>query len=92
MTLKQPEKIGEDETPIPLMTLGDVERALAKVLRQSHKGTLPLNVAHMMIIGLGTLAKVKQDARDSRWTKRAEVMWKDRQAKQTADAASEEAH
>lgn len=57
----------ESEAPIPLETLGDVDRALQKVIRQARKGTIELPVAHMMVIALGTLAKMKQDRRDSRF-------------------------
>lgn len=84
---KARETFAEDEAPIPLATLGDVQRALAKIIRQTKKGTVDLPVAHCMVIALGTLAKLMQDQRDSLWTKRAKVMWSEREknAQPTAD-------
>ncbi len=82
---KPREIFAEDEAPIPLGTLGDVQRALAQIIRQAKKGTVELPVAHCMVIALGTLAKVMQDQRDSKWTKRAAVMWAEREARTNAE-------
>lgn len=76
---KTHEIIGEDEAPLPLATLGDVQRALAKTIRQARRGTIELPMAHMMINGLGSLAGMMQDARDSRWQQRARVLWDERE-------------
>lgn len=78
---KAPETFAEDEAPIPLATLGDVQRALARVIRQTKKGTVELATAHCMVIALGTLAKLMQDQRDSLWTKRAKKLWDEREAR-----------
>lgn len=92
---KELETFGEDEAPTPLATLGDVQRALAKTIRQIQKGALGHQTGQVLINGLGTLAKMKQDARDSRWMQRAEVLWReraDRTARVEADAKSQENH
>lgn len=81
---KPGETIGEDEAPTPLASLGDVARALARVIRRIDKGSLDHAKGQVLINGLGTLAKLKQDARDSLWTKRAEQMWKEREASKRA--------
>ncbi len=88
---KTTEIYGEDEHPLPLATLGDVQRALAKTIRQARKGTIDLPMAHMMINGLGSLAGMMQDARDSRWTQRTRIMWEEREVK-TIAAVSEAGH
>lgn len=80
------EVVDDSESPIPLETLGDVQRALAKVVRQAHKGSLPLNVAHLMTITLGTLAKVMQDRRDSKWLPIVKELHRERQQQKTAAA------
>lgn len=84
---KQAEVFGENEAPTPLGTLGDVQRALAKTLRRIEKGSVDHSTGQVLINGYGTLAKVMQDARDSMWTKRARVMWEDRQRANSADAS-----
>lgn len=58
------ETFDESESPIPLRTMGDIERALARVIRQLHKGSLGVAVGHSMVIALGTLAKVKRESVD----------------------------
>lgn len=84
--MKTPETFGEDEAPLPLATLGDVQRALATVIRQVKKGTgIDLATAHCMINGLGSLAGMMQDARDSRWMQRSRIMWEERNAKSDAN-------
>jgi hypothetical protein len=80
---KTPETFGEDEAPTPLACLGDVQRALAKTLRKIERGTVKHDVGQVLINGYGTLAKLMQDARDSRWLPRVKEMWAEReQAKQ----------
>ena len=76
---KEPEVFGEDEAPTPLSTLGDVDRALAKTLRRIEAGSVKHDKGQVLINGYGTLAKIKQDARDSRWVQRTRVMWEERQ-------------
>lgn len=76
-----PEIYGPDEAPTPLATLGDVQRALAKTIRRIESGAIGHQTGQVLINGLGTLAKVKQDARDSLWTKRAAVLWEERHAR-----------
>lgn len=89
---KVAETFEEDEHPLPLATLGDVQRALAKTIRQARKGAIELPMAHMMINGLGSLAGMMQDARDSRWTQRTRVLWEERAAKGEAKSAEPEAN
>ncbi len=55
------ETFDETEAPIPLRTHGDVQRALAKVLRQIRKSSIDLPMAHALIIGFGTLAKMMRE-------------------------------
>lgn len=86
--MNSPETFGEDEAPIPLATLGDVQRALAKLIRQMRKGTVEPAHGHCCVIALGTLAKLMQDKRDSLWTKRAAVLWAEREK----DASAPENH
>lgn len=85
---KVSETFGEDETRTPLATLGDVERALARVIRRIDKGTLDHAPGQVMVNALGCLAKIKQDARDSKWLPRVKEMWKEREAR----SAQPEAH
>lgn len=51
----------ESESPIPLGTPAECERALAKFIRQVHKGTLDSKIGHSLIIGIGTLAKMMRE-------------------------------
>ena len=88
---KEPETFGEDESPTPLSTLGDVQRAMAKTIRRIEAGkTLDHATGQVLINGLGALAKVMQDRRDSLWTKRGEVLWKERADR--ANAQPQENH
>lgn len=89
--MKQAEVFDETESPIPLASVADVERMLAKVIRQVHKGTLTPQLGHSLIIGLGTLARIKEARIERIWAKRAEVLWAERQARLT-DASGPQAH
>lgn len=57
------EVFDESESRIPLGTPADCERALAKFIRQIHKGTMDPKVGHSLIIGVGTLAKMMRESR-----------------------------
>lgn len=63
-----------------LDTLGDVRRALAMVCRRIENYSLDHKTGHTLIMGLNCLASVMQDQRDSVWTKRAKVLWLEREA------------
>lgn len=84
---KPSETFGEDETRTPLASLGDVERALARIIRRIDKGTLDHAPGQVMVNALGTLAKIKQDARDSKWLPRVKELWKEREAAKTNESA-----
>lgn len=80
------ETFGPDEAPTPLATLGDVQRAVARTLRRLEAGKLDHAKAQVLINGYGSLAKVMQDRRDSKWVKRAEQMWNEREARSAAES------
>ncbi len=82
---KDVETYDETESPIPLRTHGDVQRALAKALRQIHKGTLDLARGHALVIGFGTLARMMREGVSDDVTDRLDRI----EAKQSAGA---EAH
>lgn len=56
------EVFDETESPIPLTTPADCERAMARLLRQIHKGTLDTKKGHCLVIGIGTLAKMLRES------------------------------
>lgn len=55
------ETFDETESPIRLGTPADCERALARFIRQVHKGSLDHKIGHSLIIGIGTLAKMMRE-------------------------------
>lgn len=65
---------GGPET-IALDTLGDVRRFIAQVVREVYRGSLRPDCGGVVVAGLGVLAKVMQDQRDTLWTKRSRQMW-----------------
>lgn len=77
------ETFDETEAPIPLRTPGDVQRALAKTLRQVAKGTMDHTRGHCLIIGYGTLAKMMRETVADEVVRRLEAI----EAKQAADPA-----
>ncbi len=76
------ETFDDSEAPIPLRTQGDVQRALAKALRQVAKGTLETARGHCLIIGYGTLAKMMRETVADEVLRRLEAI----EAKQAAPA------
>lgn len=69
-----PEVFDDSESPIPLKGRADVRRALAKVIRQIHRGTMAHNVGQVLIIGLGTLAKIMHEDDESDLIRRIEAI------------------
>jgi hypothetical protein len=59
-----PASLDASESPIRLETPADCERALAKFIKQIHKGSLDHKIGHSLIIGIGTLAKLMRERRD----------------------------
>ena len=83
-----PEKAWDDLEPDgrKLETLRDVRRALAFVCRRIEAGTIDHKTGHTLIMGFNTLGGLMQDARDSMWTKRARMLWDEREkAKASAE-------
>ncbi len=72
------ETFDETESPIPLAGPSDCERALARFIRQIHKGHLDPKVGHSLIIGLGTLAKMMRARADDEALARLERMERER--------------
>jgi hypothetical protein len=69
------------EEAIPLETLGDVRRFLARVSLEMYRKKLDSGAGHGIVIALGTLAKVMQDQRDSLWKRRTREMWEAHKAR-----------
>lgn len=65
----------EKEGGIPLETLGDVRRAMAKDLRRMRERTLDVKLGNALMFGYTQLARLLQDSRDSRYQKRLKVLW-----------------
>lgn len=76
----------------PLNSLGDVQREMAKVYRAMRKRRIGVAEGNGLTQTLQYLASVMQDRRDSRWTKRSEVLWKEREAKSKLDAQPKANH
>lgn len=72
------EVFDESESHIPLDTPADCERALARFIRQIHKGTLDSKVGHSLVIGLGTLAKMMRSRADDEALARLERLERER--------------
>jgi hypothetical protein len=77
---------GKDDPPpvndcpgVKLDTLGDVRRAIGALCRLLRAGKVDPSVGGVVMNGYATLAKMLQDQRDSLWTKRAKVMWDERE-------------
>lgn len=66
------------ESPIPLETPADCERALARFLRQIHAGSLDTKKGHALVIGLGTLAKMMRARADDEALARLERLERER--------------
>lgn len=81
----------EDCKGMALVTLRDVRFAIAAACRLIKAGKLSPQTGGVLMNGYATLAKMLQDQRDSLWTKRAEVLWKERQGK-PENAGAEENH
>lgn len=60
-------------------SLADVRRAVKFVLRRIESGTLDKGTGHILLGGLATLSTLLMDKRDSMWTKRAALLWAERE-------------
>lgn len=82
---------GGDEG-VPLKSLGDVQREMAKVYRAMRKKRIAISDGNGLTQTLQYLAKVMQDRAESKWMQRAEVLWKERQERAAPDAKPQENH
>lgn len=70
--------------------LGDVQREMARVYKRMRRSaSFAKEHGNALMHALNVLASVMQDRRDSLWTKRAAVMWNERQSR---DAVEPEAN
>jgi hypothetical protein len=69
-------------------TMREVRGALWSVLGRIERGALKHDVGQVLINGYGSMYKMLMDKRDSVWTKRAEVLWSERQQKTRAESPS----
>lgn len=73
--MSEPQEVFDaSESPIPLSSRADVRRALAKVLRQIHKGSMEVKVGHCLVIGLGTLAKMMHEDDETELLRRLDAL------------------
>lgn len=82
---------GGDEG-VSLGSLGDVQREMAKVYRAMRAKRITIGEGNGLTQTLQYLASLMQDRRDSKWMRRAEVMWKERTERSTSDAEPKENH
>lgn len=70
-----PEVDDEKEGGIPLETLSDVRRAMARCLRQLRTHKIEIKLGNALLFGYTQLAHLMQDARDTKYQKRLNVLW-----------------
>ena len=78
--LVEPPMGGKEDENIPLRTMGDIEREMAKVYRAARKGRLDHAVANSLTHTLACIAKVKRETVSDELLKRMEEL-EQRQAK-----------
>jgi hypothetical protein len=83
-----PPEVPDDCAGPDLSNLPKARKALAAAARLIKAGRIPSDRAGSYVNALTALVKAYQDARDSLWTKRAEQLWKEREARQSAEPAS----
>jgi hypothetical protein len=69
-----------------LETLGDVERALARLAHRVDRKKYDIDRANCLRGILQALAAVKQDQRDNRYKKRVRVLWSAYQDREESEA------
>jgi hypothetical protein len=69
--------------------LGDLQREMVRVYKRMRRdGGFAKDHGNALMHALNCIASVMQDRRDSLWTKRADVLWREREAKQSAQPAA----
>ena len=82
-----PPEVPDDCAGPELGNLPQARKALASACRLIKAGKIPIERAGTYVNALTSLVKAYQDARDSLWTKRAAVMWEERQKQNAAEPA-----
>lgn len=80
------EKTPHPRIELELKGLGDVQREMAAVYRDMRKERIESDHGSRLINALNCLAGVMADMRDSKWTKRAAVLWQEREARAQPEA------
>ncbi len=62
-----------------LRGLGDIRREMSSVYRAMKSGSRPIGEGNGLINALNCIAAIMIDHRDSLWTKRAKVLWSERE-------------
>lgn len=83
-----PPEVPDDCEGPQLENLSQARRALAAACRLIKAGKIPTDRAGSYVNALTALVKAHQDARDSLWTKRAAVMWQEREKLRAQSAQS----
>lgn len=69
------EEVEEIKGGIPLETLADVRRAMAKDIRRLRAKTLDVKLGNALMFAYTQLAHLLQDKRDHVYQKRLKVLW-----------------
>lgn len=67
-------QLAESDGP-KLASLGDVQRAMAKLCRRLRNGTVDPKQGNALTVAYNTLHGMMRDARDSKYQKRLKVLW-----------------
>ena len=78
--ISTPGECPDDCDGATLETLRQVRVEMAKACRLIKAGKLDCSRGHVLLTGLGMLAKQMQDARDSKWVTRTKLLWVEREA------------
>lgn len=73
-----------------LENLGDVRREMARLYRRMHTRSIP--DVGVMVNCLTSLAKIMQDQRDAKWSKRTREMWDAYQKSRATPEAEDAQH
>jgi hypothetical protein len=85
---EDPPEVPDDCAGPDLSTIAKARKALAAAARLIKAGKLPTERAGSYVNALTSLVKAYQDQRDAMWTKRAAVLWREREAKGAQSPAS----
>lgn len=69
---------------VPLESLGDLRRAMAKVCNEMRTGKIERSLGNALMFGYSQLAGLLQDHRDSKFKRQINTLWKEREAAKAA--------